>query len=200
MCVTLYHLYLTDAEGTFSETRLTEKQLPTLNRQLKKRATEWWEIGMYLGFCPGELSTTEAHLTLMLSGPPGSWLRALLEEWVQWAPGDSRGSTNFATLEGLKAAPNESGLGATAHDLKVYLCNVGYMLIDHDITVFIVYIHTVVDMTVVLFCSWWWVGIIHATVMRPVIWIHQCSLCGFDSSTTVCFWLGVVAWNTHVML
>ena len=43
----------------------------------------------------------------------------MLSQWLQWAPGDSRGSTSFATLEDLKTALNQAGLGATAHDLKV---------------------------------------------------------------------------------
>ena len=111
-------VFLTDAEGTFSETRLTEKQLPALNQQLKKHAAKWREIGMHLGFIPGELDNIEACPYLMADAPV-TWLRALLEEWIQWAPGDSRGSTNFATLEELKAVLKEAGLGATAHDLKV---------------------------------------------------------------------------------
>ena len=47
---------------------------------------------------------------------PVSWLSAMLSQWLQWAPGDSQGSTSFATLEDLKAALNQ---GATAHDLGV---------------------------------------------------------------------------------
>ena len=43
----------------------------------------------------------------------------MLAQWLQWAPGDSRGSTSFATLEDLKAALNQAGLGAIAYDLKV---------------------------------------------------------------------------------
>ena len=43
----------------------------------------------------------------------------MLVQWLQWAPGDGRGSTSFATLEALKAAFSQAGLGATAHDLEV---------------------------------------------------------------------------------
>ena len=43
----------------------------------------------------------------------------MLAEWLQWAPGDCRGNASFATLEGLKTALREAGLGATAYDLGV---------------------------------------------------------------------------------
>ena len=43
----------------------------------------------------------------------------MLEEWMQWAQGDNRGSTGFATLKDLKNALKEAGLAATAFDLKL---------------------------------------------------------------------------------
>ena len=52
-------------------------------------------------------------------GAPVSHLGAMLEEWIQWAPGDSRGSENFATIGSLKKALSEAGLGAAAHDFIV---------------------------------------------------------------------------------
>ena len=98
--------------------RLTEKHLPDLFRQLKKHASRWKEIGVHLEFLPGELSNIEARPNLS-QGAPVSWLGALLEEFLQWAPGDSRGSTGFATLDTLKTSLRETGLGATAHDLTI---------------------------------------------------------------------------------
>ena len=97
---------------------MTDRHLPALIKQLKKHAAKWREIGTHLEFLPRELSNIEARPSLTSSAPL-SWLGALLEEWIQRAPGDSRGSTNFATLEELKAVLKEAGLGATAHDLKV---------------------------------------------------------------------------------
>ena len=98
--------------------RLTDKTLPALFRQLKKHASKWREIGLHLGFLPGELSNIEARPTL-LQGAPISYLGALLEESIQWAPGDSRGSTGFTTLVSLKTALVDAGLGATANDLNI---------------------------------------------------------------------------------
>ena len=43
----------------------------------------------------------------------------MLEEWLQWAPGDHRGSKNFATFEALQLALSESGLGAAASKLHI---------------------------------------------------------------------------------
>ena len=43
----------------------------------------------------------------------------MLEEWIQWAPGDRRGSKSFATIRSLKKALSEAGLGAAAHDFNI---------------------------------------------------------------------------------
>ena len=73
---------------------------------------------MYLGFRSGELDNIQSNPSLF-SKAPTSWLSAMLSQWLQWAPGDGRESTSFATLEDFKTALNQTGLGATAHDLKV---------------------------------------------------------------------------------
>ena len=75
-------------------------------------------MGVHLAFRPGELSNIEARPNLNRSAPE-SHLGAMLEEWIQWAPGDSRGSTGFATLDRLKSAVCKAGLGAAAHDLNI---------------------------------------------------------------------------------
>ena len=87
-------------------------------KKLKAHAAKWREIGTYLGFLPGELSNIEARPNLM-QGAPITWLGAMLEEWIQWAPSDSRGSTSFASVEDLKTAVIDAGLGATAHELNI---------------------------------------------------------------------------------
>ena len=91
---------------------------PVLLKQLQAHSAKWREIGSFLGFFPGELGNIEARPSL-LSGAPRSWLSAMLTDWLQWAPGDGRGSTSFATLESLKAALNQAGLGAIAHYLEI---------------------------------------------------------------------------------
>ena len=102
----------------FSPTRLTDDHHSVLLSQLTKHASAWSVIGTYLGFHPGEIANIEARPNL-IQGAPVTWLSAMLAEWLQWAPGDSRGSTSFATLEVLKTALDQAGLGATAHNLRV---------------------------------------------------------------------------------
>ena len=99
-------------------TRLTEIHYASLFQQLSQHAAKWRELGTYLGFKPGELDNIQDR-PLLSSKAPTSWLSTMLSEWLQWAPVDGRGSTSFATLEGLKAALGKAGLGAAAHDLNI---------------------------------------------------------------------------------
>jgi hypothetical protein len=54
---------------------------------------------------------------LMIQTPPNSYLREMLSQWLQWAPGDGRGSTGFATRGSLRAALLKANLGQLAHQL-----------------------------------------------------------------------------------
>ena len=98
--------------------RLTDDHHSVLLKQLTEHAAAWREIGTYLGFTQGQLNNIQANQSLATNIPVSS-LSTMLSQWLQWAPRDSRGSTSFATLEDLKAALNQAGLGATAHDLGV---------------------------------------------------------------------------------
>ena len=48
---------------------------------------------------------------MLLMQAPRSFLREMLTQWLQWAPGDGRGSTGFATKESLRAALLQANLG-----------------------------------------------------------------------------------------
>ena len=91
---------------------------PKDSRKLNEHASKWREIGTYLGFRPGELDVIQSK-PLLLTGAPGSWLSQLLSDWFQWAPGDGRGSTAYATLSALKTAVDRAGLGRTAAELTI---------------------------------------------------------------------------------
>ena len=110
-----------ESGSTRNGTRLTEKHHPVLLKQLTKHSTKWRKIGSSLGFLPSKLEEIQAK-PLLLDDAPISWLSEMLSVWLQWAPGDNRGSTSFATLEGLKDALREAGFGATAYDLTVETC------------------------------------------------------------------------------
>ena len=99
-------------EHMYVAQRLTESHLPSLLQQLSDHATRWRDIGTYFGFTSGKLDNIQYE-----HPSPTTCLSKMLTEWLQWAPGDSRGSTNFATLEALKDALNQVGLAAAAHDL-----------------------------------------------------------------------------------
>ena len=99
-------------------TRLTSNHHETLLEQLTKHSCKWKSIGSKLGFHSYELDKIMAA-PLLLKGAPTTWLNQLLTDWLEWAPGDGRGSTSFATLKGLKKALLKANLGATAHDLDI---------------------------------------------------------------------------------
>ena len=105
--------------ATDHETQLTtERHYSYLCDVLDIHAAKWKDIGRNLQFLPGELTNIEARPILLLTAPK-SFLHAMLEEWLQWAPGDRRGSKNFATLEALQLALSKSGLGAAAIKLHI---------------------------------------------------------------------------------
>ena len=84
--------------------------------KLHKYSHKWRAIGMKLGFTLPELDNIEAMPKLFNSAPT-SFLDYMLSSWVEWAPGDARGSTAFATLDALRTAVDKAGLGLTAQEL-----------------------------------------------------------------------------------
>ena len=100
------------------KTRLSDKHLPTILKQLTEHAAKWRAIGGGLRFTSGELDNIQARPKLFDTAPT-SWLSAMLAEWLQWAPGDNRESKDFATLEALVLALKEANLAAAASDLQI---------------------------------------------------------------------------------
>ena len=87
-----------------------------LFHQLCDYSARWGDIGCYLGFTSDKLK--EIHCSpLLFASAPQSWLKSLLDKWLQWAPGDARGSTSYATLDDLKAALIKCGLQTAANNL-----------------------------------------------------------------------------------
>ena len=50
---------------------------------------------------------------------PKYYLIELLSQWLEWAPGDGRGSQGYATLEGLKNALRQANIEDLAYDLNL---------------------------------------------------------------------------------
>ena len=95
------------------QSRLTSEDLKDLYKELKLYAVQWRDIGTALGFKMREMDIIEA-CPLLLQQAPVTWLRELMKQWLEWAPGDDRGSDTFATRESLHLALQEANLGQLA--------------------------------------------------------------------------------------
>ena len=94
--------------------RLTENHHSMLMKHFIKHAARWRQIGTILGFRQGELNSIEIYKH---APGPENWLSKMLAEWLQWAPGDSRGSQSFATMDVFEVALGTLRPGATANNL-----------------------------------------------------------------------------------
>ena len=101
---------------------------------MSKHSAKWREIGTYLGFHGRELDIIAAKPNLYHEGPKG-FLREIFSEWLEWVPGDHRGSTKYPTLEILKTAISKSGLGATAATLSVTTEVTNPLLAEASVTI-----------------------------------------------------------------
>ena len=97
-------------------TKLCQRNHSILYENLAKYGAKWQEIATYLGFDPCELENIQARPALFYTAPK-SLLSTMLSEWLQWSPGDQRGSTKYATLEGLSDALNKAGLSESAQSI-----------------------------------------------------------------------------------
>ena len=110
-------------EAKIVSTKLSDKHHSTLF-QILSRSThpiKWREIGIHLGMANSKLDEIQTR-PLLMHDAPKSWLSAMLAEWLQWAPGDERGSSSFATLGGLMDALNKAGLGELNQSLMTSVC------------------------------------------------------------------------------
>ena len=87
--------------------------MPKLLDKLNVHACRWRDIGMRLGFQSGGLDNIQAR-PFLLNCAPESWLGAMLTEWLQRAPNDTRGSSS---IESLTHALNECGIGTIKFDV-----------------------------------------------------------------------------------
>ena len=114
-----WRLCLSDREVCHSlKERLNKCHYSFLIDKLSNYAADWREIGIHLKFHQKELDIIQAKPFLQ-SGAPKSWLSAMISDWMEWAPGDSRGSTSHANLEDLKSAVSKAGFGVVAEELSL---------------------------------------------------------------------------------
>ena len=110
-------LILYDSTGA-DDGRLSDKDLSDIYKKLELQASRWRDIGSALGFLEGELENIQSNPMLLTQSPPKSWLREMLTQWLQWAPGDGRGSSGFATRSSLRAALLKVNLGQLARQFQ----------------------------------------------------------------------------------
>ena len=91
--------------------------------KLAEYADKWLDLGAELGFKHTELTIIEKSPALFLQSPPKSYLRKMLSQWLQWGPGDARGSPDFANSLMLHNALLKINLASVAYDLDSLLAN-----------------------------------------------------------------------------
>ena len=94
--------------------RLGDDDHSSIYSKLKDKAANWRDIGKELGFKEGEMNNIQSNLVLLTQSPPNSFFREMLSQWLQWAPGDGRGSTGYASKDSLRAALLRANLGQLA--------------------------------------------------------------------------------------
>ena len=90
----------------------------TLCEQLRPCAAKWDDIAKGLKFKGSEINNIRADPTRLVNSP-GSYLDAVLATWPCWAPGDKRGTEDYATLEALKRSVDSAGFGKIAEKLTL---------------------------------------------------------------------------------
>ena len=112
--------FTTKSQGqsaTVREHRFTQDQECIILTYLARYAAQWRAIGTELRFTQYELDNIE-NMPSLFATAPTSWLHKMLTNWLQWAPKDSRGSINFATVDALIVALVKAGLAAAADNLS----------------------------------------------------------------------------------
>ena len=64
---------------------MTEQNLHILTEILRPAAPQWHRIGGALGIPEYDLNIIQHNPVFTLEGPPG-YLRAMLSQWLKWAP------------------------------------------------------------------------------------------------------------------
>ena len=110
-------LALTSVSVFLYPVRLSDSDHSSIYYKLEYQAANWRDIGKALGFLEGELNVIEKSPSLFMQAPK-SFLGEMLTQWLQWAPGDGRGSTSYATKESLHAALLKANLGQLAEQFQ----------------------------------------------------------------------------------
>jgi hypothetical protein len=97
-------------------TRLIATHYGRLCEKIKPCASHWKFIAASLSFTYNEIINIEANPRNVQSN---SFLNDVIGVWLNWAPGDGRGSKDYATLEHLQTAVSKAGCGLIASELTM---------------------------------------------------------------------------------
>ena len=89
----------------FTESSTAAQLNDSDHEKLAPHAAKWRDVGKGLGFKEEEMDSIQSNPMLMMQSPPKSWLKEMLSQWLQWAPGDGRGSTGVATRADCPTVP-----------------------------------------------------------------------------------------------
>ena len=111
----IYGIYLSllSYNTTIVAIHLSDKDHADILYKVRRHAASWRDIGRALGFKQGEMNNIQSNPMLTASAP-SSYLEEMLTQWLEWAPGDRRGSKGFATTEALRVALLKANLGQLA--------------------------------------------------------------------------------------
>jgi aminoglycoside phosphotransferase len=96
-------------------TRLKGTDYGCLCEKLHSCAAKWKQIAQSLRFTCSEILNIE---TCPRNMELNSYIDNVVGVWLEWAPGDARGSEDYATLEQLQNAVSKAGFGVVASELK----------------------------------------------------------------------------------
>ena len=92
---------------------VTEQNLHILTEILRPAALQWHTIGGALGIPEYDLNIIQQNQVLTVEGPPG-YLRAMLSQWLKWAPPNHP----WPTIEALTLAVQSTVQEGLAFNLK----------------------------------------------------------------------------------
>ena len=100
---TLY--FMSPGTAPSTRTELTESDYKAIMEELVKVKSQWKPIAVELGFLPHEIQDISFN---QVHAHDNNYIYDVITRWLQWAPGDGRGSKDIATLEALQDALNKT--------------------------------------------------------------------------------------------
>ena len=113
-----YYSYVHTPFSAADRTLVGDSHYGCLCEQLRPCAASWEDIAKYLGFKAHEVANIRAD-PLKQVNAPGAFMDSTVDRWSHWAPGDSRGSKDYATLEALITAVDRAGFAVIAQKLTL---------------------------------------------------------------------------------